>query len=105
MPKPSPDGPKNFRVIQTQVGPWPKGFIVTPEQLAEHSADSKRLLDLKAIEPVEEPGTGKTPLVPDEMARQAATRPVVAPATRPVSATGAEPGSLKDAQAKGPVLP
>lgn len=61
---------QNFRILHTQVGPWPKGFVVTPEQLAEHNADPTRLLNLKAIEPVEESGTGETPLVPDEIARQ-----------------------------------
>jgi hypothetical protein len=113
--QPAPASARAFKVLHTQVGPWPMGHVVTADQLAEHNAEVQRLLDIKAIEPTDAPGTGPTPLVPDEMNRQAAAR---GSGTNPATTTapgavrtvtppppGPDAGSLKDAQKRGPVLP
>lgn len=88
--------PRRFKVLHTQVGPWPKDFIATQAQLDEHGAEVQRLLDAKAIEVVTEPPTGPTPLVPDEVARQQAAHRAahpVAPVQPPPKSAGVEAGA------------
>jgi hypothetical protein len=46
--------PQQVRILHTMVGPFPQGRIVTREQLTDVGADLNRLLNLKAIEFVDE---------------------------------------------------
>ncbi len=54
----------NLRVLFTQFASWPKGFVLSTDDLPP-GADLQRLLDLKAVEVVEDTRTGEPPLGPD----------------------------------------
>lgn len=60
---------KNLRVLHTQVGSWPKGFVLATSDLPE-GADRQRLLGLGAVEEVEDKRTGDEPLGPELIAKQ-----------------------------------
>jgi hypothetical protein len=101
---------RNFRVLHTQLGAWPKGHVLSesdlPHPLPAKNADGEpnspedrakareenlnRLIQLGAIEPVDEPRTGPPPLAPDSMGQPTGDGPKpiapaapAAPATRP----------------------
>ncbi len=95
MPKQDPVKSKKFRVLHSQVGPFPKGHVFTREEFERlhklpkaptdgssdpvenrdtyHDDAVKRLLDLKAVEPVdEETPADKTPPGPENRPEPAA---------------------------------
>jgi hypothetical protein len=50
-------GGKNLRVLHTGVDSWPKGHVISPNELHE-DANVRRLLALGAVEETDDPATG-----------------------------------------------
>jgi hypothetical protein len=50
-------GGKNLRVLHTGVDSWPKGHVISPNELHE-DASVRRLLALGAVEETDDPATG-----------------------------------------------
>lgn len=76
--------PRNLRVLHTQMGSWPKGHILSENDLphpsdprdtnltqedrdAEHNANVQRLINVGAVEVVTEQRTGNAPLGADSI--------------------------------------
>jgi hypothetical protein len=103
-PEPQAAG-KNFRVLHTQLGAWPKGHVISesdlPHPMPARNADGEpnppearaaarqenlnRLLQMGALEPVDEPRTGPAPAehpdsrVAAQMAKDDGPKPIAPP--------------------------
>jgi hypothetical protein len=58
---------ERYEILHHQVGPWPRGHVLTHKELQGFSegVDVERLLALEAIEPTDKELTGPAPLGPE----------------------------------------